>query len=308
MTNKLQHLFVVATILTSGPSLQASEVQVLGTHDAKFNLDGRVLGEFRDHTPLLLKGIAPGRHKLYIKSLLTGELFMQQFDTRSGEDFEFAAKFAPPHKTVNQTARRRTGLIVALSASEILGESSRGRQDRRKVIGGAAILNELIPGKKHDRDYSRKHGNTIEIKAQVDLDINLDNRGAKTFQVSEAKRYHQLAAGWHKLYLRNLKTQELRVFKIEFPTDGTRTVTIRPDFAPPRGETVNAKARRRTGVIGGLIANELFGDKGTGRSDRRKVLAGVGVINEVIGTKAGNRRSVETLDVRSLPSPLPSID
>jgi len=85
----------------------------------------------------------------------------------------------------------------------------------------------------HDRDYSRKHGNTIEVKAQVDLDINLDNTGSKTFERNEGKRFHNLAPGWHKLYLRNLKTMELRVFKVEFPEGETRTLTIRPEFAPP---------------------------------------------------------------------------
>jgi len=71
---------------------------------------------------------------------------------------------------------------------------------------------------------------------------------------------------------------------------------------------VNAEARRRTGLLAGLIGNELLGDGGTGRQDRRKVLVGAGVINEIIGTKAGCRREAVTYDLNRPPSPLPSID
>lgn len=284
-------------------------VKITGTHDAKVNLNGKVLGIYRDHTPVIIENLTDSTNKLYIKSMITDELKVFEFEvTKEEQTFKYKATFAPPKETVNNQARRRTGVIVALAASEILGDSTSGKQDRRKVIGGLGVANELIPGVRHDRDYSKKYGNTIEVKTQVDVDINVDGTGSNPFKVNEGKRFHNLASGWHKLYIRNIPTQELRVFKIEFPESGTRTVTIRPDFAPPMGESVNAQSRRRTGILAALLGNEVAGDKGTGRSDRRKVIGGAALLNELIGTKRDNVRKTVTLNLKNLPELPQSIE
>ena len=288
---------------------QTPYVKITGTHDAKINLNGKIMGVYRDHTPLQICNLNSGKNKLYIKSIITDELQVYEFDVdKTNQKFKYKADFAPPKKKQNDKARRRTGIIVALAASEILGNSTSGKQDRRKVIGGIAVANELIPGKVHDKTYSKKYGNTLEIKTQVDVDINIDGTGSKPYKVNEGKRFHNLDEGWHKIFIRNIPTQELRTFKIEFPTEGTRTVTMRPEFAPPKGEAVNAKARRRTGLLGALLGNEVVGDKGTGRSDRRKVIGGLALVNELIQTKAGNVRDTVVLDLRRLPELPESIE
>jgi hypothetical protein len=301
-------LLVFSIVLLSSTSLWSAQekqpdgsVKILPTHNAKINLNGQVLGVYRDHTPVLIKNVPAGVNKLYVKSTITDELkvYVFEFD-KDNPSLSYKATFAPPKDDVNNKARRRTGVIVALAASEILGDSTTGKQDRRKVIGGLAVANELIPGVRHDRTYSKKYGNTIEVKTQVDVDINVDGTGSKAYKVNEAKRFHHLEAGWHKLFIRNIPTQELRTFKIEFPTNGTRTVTIRPEFAPPMGESVNAKSRRRTGILGALLVNEVAGDKGTGREDRRKVGAAAALINELIPTKRDRVRKIVTLDLNNL--------
>ena len=230
-------LLLTMLVLTfAATSAWAVEVKVIGTHNAKLNLDGTVLGVYRDHTPLTIKNVGLGKHKLFVKSLITGELKVFNFTAVYGKDLdEFQAIFAPPRDTKNMQARRRTALVVALTASEIIADDGDEKRKGRKVVGGLAVANELIPSKKHDRDYSKTHGNTIEVKGQVDMEINLDGTGKKFYKVSDAKRFHKLAAGWHKLFIRNVPTQELKVFRIEFPYEGTRTVTIRPQFAPPKG-------------------------------------------------------------------------
>jgi hypothetical protein len=305
-------IFCLSLLISGNPLLAAERekpvlpekpyVKILGTHDAFVNLNGQLLGFYRDHTPLIIESIPEGINKLYIKSTITEELKVYQFEvTKEAQNFDYKATFAPKDETVNNQAQRRTGVIVALAASEILGDSTSGKQDRRKVIGGLAVANELIPGVVHDRNYSKQYGNTIEVKTQVDVDINVDGTGSKAFKVNEGKRFHNLTSGWHKLYIRNIPTQELRVFKIEFPESGTRTVTIRPDFAPPMGESVNAQARRRTGILGALLGNEVAGDKGTGRSDRRKVIGGAALLNELIGTNRDKVRKTVTLNINNLP-------
>ena len=292
------------TVLLSGlllSTVSAVELRVIATHNAKFNLDGRVLGFYRDHSPLRLKNVAYGPHKLYAKSLITGELKVFKFNAVPRKKLdEFQAIFAPPRDSKNMKARRRTALAAALTASEIIADDGDEKRKGRKIVGGLAVVNELIPGKRHDRQYGRKYGNTIEVKSQVPVEINLDGRGKKYYKKSDAKRFHNLAPSWHKIYIRNVPTGELRVFKVEFPQSGTRTVTIRPDFAPPKGEKVNSKARRRTALLAGLLANEVLSGDDDDKKDRRKVLLGAGLVNEAIPTNSGRRRKEITLNLRSL--------
>lgn len=278
----------------------ATDVKILGTHNAKFNIDGTVLGAYRDHTPLVIQGVKAGEHKLYAKSLITGELQLFQFTATGAETapLDYKADFAPPREDKNDQARRRTMLGGSLLVSEVAGDSSTGRQDRRKVIGGLAVANELIKGAPHDRQYSAKYGNTLEIKTQEDVDINVD--GVKgTFKVNEAKRWHNLEPGEHKVYIRNIGTGELKYFLVEFPGATTETITLRPNFAPPKGETVNAKARRRTGLLGGLVLNELLSSK-EDKQQRRAILLGGTAVNEVVPTNAGRHRAQVVLDLTDL--------
>lgn len=292
-----KNLLLAVMLMVFATSALAIEVKVIGTHNAKINLDGTVLGVYRDHTPLTIKNVGLGKHKLFVKSLITGELKVFNFTAVWGKKLdEFQAIFAPPRDTKNMKARRRTALVVALTASEIIADDGDEKRKGRKVIGGLAVANELFPSKRHDRDYSRKHGNTIEVKSQVDVEINLNGTGKKFYKVSDAKRFHKLSAGWHKLFIRNVPTQQLKVFRVEFPREGTRTVTIRPQFAPPKGESVNAKARRRTSLLAGLLANEFLSGNKKDKKSRRKILLGAGVVNEAIPTKSGRRRPVVTVD------------
>ena len=67
-------LVLVAALAATTACVGAAraDVSVIGTHNAKFNLDGTLLGAYKDHTPLALKNVPPGHHKLFAKSLVTG--------------------------------------------------------------------------------------------------------------------------------------------------------------------------------------------------------------------------------------------
>ncbi len=298
-------LLGVALWWMSAAVSRAAEVEVAANRHAKFNLDGTVLGVYLDHTPLVVKGVLPGRHKLYVKSLDTGELKVFVFTVEPGrrEPLSFYARFAPPERRADSKARRRTAIGAAALLNEVLGHKSEGRQDRRAVLVGAAVVNEVFTGKRHPRRYGEKYGNTLDIRANVPVDVNVDLTGARSFERGEPKVFHHLAAGSHKVFVRNKETGELKVFRIEFPAEGTRTITIKPAFAPPPGETVNAKARRRTVIAAGALANELKGGKK--KSKRRKLALAAGLLNELIGTKAGRRRAPVVLDLDRLPMDRP---
>lgn len=302
--SKIVRLAALGAALLGASASAATLVKVYGTHNARFNLSGTYLGAYRDHTPLEIRNVRAGAHKLYVKSLITDELILFQFDATGapGEVHEFDAKFRPPPDDKNMKARRRTAVAGAAVLNETVGDGSTAG---RVVIGAAAIANELTRSRKRDRQYDgARYGNTIEIKTQEGVDVNIDGRGAQAFSQADKKVWHNQTPGPHKVYIRSHVTKELKVFQFDFPAHPeTETITIRPEFRPPAGETVNAQARRRTGVLGALVANELLND-GTGKKDVRKVGLGAALLNEVIGSKRGRRREVVRLDILRLPSDL----
>lgn len=296
---------VACLTLAPLPAAPAAEIQVIGTHDARFNLTQTYLGAYRDHTPLEIVNVRPGKHKLFVKSLVTDELIVFPLTVSRSDrsPIELKANFRPPHDEKNMQARRRTAIAGAAVANETLGD---GSTTGRVVVGAAAIANELIKDRSKNRQYNgAKYGNTLEIKTQEDVDVNLDGQGKKTYAMAEAKRWHHLSPGSHKVYIRSTVTQELKLFRFDFPGGGeTETITIRPDFRPPQGETVNAQARRRTGILGALAVNEVAHD-GTGKKDVRLVGLAAAAANELIGTKAGRHREAIRLDMDRLPRNLP---
>ncbi len=224
--------------------LFAADIVVLATHEAKLNLDGSVLGTFQPFTPVRVKDINLGNHKLYAKSSLSGELLIFKFEMRKETEstLHFRAEFTPP--------RRAT---LAIPGSAVNGQTSiaskkNGRHNRRQTKVGEA----------HSAQESKKVGNRLVINSKRAIQMNANGKLKKTFAAKEIKELHKMAFGYHKIYLRSLETMELAVFDIEFPQGATRTITITPKYSdgPAKGEFPR---RRKAGLRAVEVARQLFG-------------------------------------------------
>jgi len=215
-------VILVPVLLTAAVCLSAAEVRVVGTHDAKFNLDGTVVGVYHDGTPLHLQGVAVGSHKLFAKSLMTGELLTFSFivDETTTSPVEFTAFFAPATPGPSQPA----------------------------VTSG-----DVVPG---DPD---PQGPVVVVRADVDLDVTLVGERNRSYHAGTELRMAGLSAGSHKVYLRNVQTMELAVFTVDVPVGDRRQWVVTPRFVPDDDGDDVPRVRQRRGMLAARTAEELFG-------------------------------------------------
>ncbi len=119
---------IAVFLLSSSLSIlqAAEEVLVAATHRARYNIDGKLLGQFPAGQSICIKQLEPGRHKLYVRSLLSGEMKLFKFSIigKEGEKLNFTASFAAVNTAISaglklnsSTDSKLNNLVVEMAFS-----------------------------------------------------------------------------------------------------------------------------------------------------------------------------------------------
>ena len=258
MLKRLLFLSLLLLLFQPMQPAQGAEVVVLATHEAKFNLDGSVLGTFRAYTPLRVQDVPPGPHKLYAKSSQSGELLIFKFSVTDDDekDIHFRAEFQKVRKATLSIPDTGMSADTSIAAPAAVKGTNEAKVTATVATAGAPTTSKG----KTDRAASTKKldGNILHIKSSHPLQVNLDGKVRKSFPAAEPKRFTKLSPGKHKLYLRSLKTYELKVFDIDFPQGQFKEIAISPNYKSTQ-EKLALSRRRKIGTRAVEVARQLFG-------------------------------------------------
>ena len=255
---------VFSLFIANVPQLYGAEVVILATHEAKFNLDGSVLGTYREYTPLRVKDVPPGQHKLYAKSSLTSELLIFKFDVPKPAEQQPAEQQPAEQQPAGQQPADQQPATQQPAGQDILLRAD-FREPRKATLSipGSGIGDEASIASAEEKQSETKIsspqlGNTLEIKSAHPIEVNLDGKAKKQFTAKEAKLLHKLSPGKHKVYLRSMTTKELEVYDIEFAADDCKTLLLTPTFTDSK-EPLKLALRRKIGTRAVEVARQLFG-------------------------------------------------
>ena len=263
MLKRLLFLNLLLFLFPLTQQAQGAEVVVLATHEAKFNLDGAVLGTFREYTPLRVQDVPPGPHKLYAKSSQSGELLIFKFSVADDEqkDIHFRAEF---QKVRNATLSiPETGMSADTSIAGPAAAKGTASTEATESATTHGTTHATTHGTTHGTAKSspraqKLDGNILHIRCNHPLQVNLDGKVRKSFSAKEPKRFTKLSSGKHKVYLRSLNTYELKVFDFDFPPDQFKEVEISPTYKSTQ-EKLALSRRRKIGTRAVEVARQLFG-------------------------------------------------
>jgi len=237
-------LFLVCFLV--GP-LPAADLVFVASHRVKLNLDGRVLGVHEPTVKVHIPNVAPGSHKLFARSLKTGELRTFRFDAtaRETEVLSLRADFSPLQRGAQtQGSARRLVLDELIGGAEDTSfKESGGRQ-------GDEVVFSPVSEKARAKGMSR-----IVIEVDVPVDINLDGAGAVVYAGDQPICFEDVKAGHHKVYLRFRRTRELRMVTFVIEPGNPQVITVRPRFVTVRSSVVLSKTGR--GSLAGMVRSEL---------------------------------------------------